>query len=150
MKNPIYSGKDLGQFKKCECELVAFLKARGLPTTDNLTCSVIGLIFAMSTFQQLSFPMHLHHVSSESTLLRSGICTVLTHMMFLLIMNLTLVCIKRNFLASLIFTVPTFECQLLNTPLLKQQDLVHSASRAVDLFPGRPDRAYVASRIASS
>ena len=68
-------------------------------------------------------------------------------MMFLLIMNLALVCIKRNFLASLIFTVTTFECRLLNTPLLKRQDLVHSASRAVDLLPGRPDRAYVASRI---
>ena len=101
-KLKIYSGKDLGQFKKCECELVAFLKARGLPTTDNLTCSVISLILAIYTFQQLSFPMHLHQVSSEYTLVRSGIYRVLTHMMFPLIMNLALVCIKRNFLASLI------------------------------------------------
>ena len=31
--------------------------------------------------------------------------------------------------------------------LLKRQVLVHSASRAVDLLPRRPDRAYVASRI---
>ena len=68
-------------------------------------------------------------------------------MMFPLIMNLALVCIKRNFLASLIFTVTTFECQLLNTLLLKQKVLVHTASRAVDLLPRRPDRAYVASRI---
>ena len=35
----------------------------------------------------------------------------------------------------------------LNTSLLKQQVLVHSASRAVDLLPRRPDHAYVASRI---
>ena len=39
--------------------------------------------------------------------------------------------------------------QLLNTSLLKRQVLVHSASRAVDLLPRRPDRAYVASRIES-
>ena len=39
---------------------------------------------------------------------------------------------------------------VLNTSLLKRQVLVHSASRAVDLLPRRPDRAYVASRIATS
>ena len=33
-RSKIYSGKDLGQFKKCE--LVAFLKASGVPTTGNL------------------------------------------------------------------------------------------------------------------
>ena len=33
-RSKIYSGKDLGQFKKRE--LVAFLKARGVPTTGNL------------------------------------------------------------------------------------------------------------------
>ena len=37
--------------------------------------------------------------------------------------------------------------QLLNTSLLKRQVLVHSASRAVDLLPRRPNRAYVAPRI---
>ena len=33
-RSKAYSGKDLGQFKKCE--LVAFLKARGVPATCNL------------------------------------------------------------------------------------------------------------------
>ena len=37
-KLKIYSRKDLGQFKKCECELVAFLKARALLSQAPPSC----------------------------------------------------------------------------------------------------------------
>ena len=57
-KNLICSGKDLEQFKKCE--LVAFFKARGVIATGILKQL---LAFAISTFQQVSFPMNLHYVN---------------------------------------------------------------------------------------
>ena len=44
-KLKIYSRKDLGQIKKCECELVAFLKAM-IPELSLVISCILYLFFA--------------------------------------------------------------------------------------------------------